>query len=73
MAEMADIHELFINHDRITRTVTNLPNGIRTVTESSDPRIAQILRDHVTSSSERVETGNAGGYPLVVSGRFGHL
>ena len=63
-AEMADVHELFVNHDRITRTVTNLPNGIRTVTESSDPRIAQILRDHVTSSRTRVETGNDPGLPI---------
>ncbi len=31
MAQMGDIHELFVNHDRITRTVTNLPDGIRTV------------------------------------------
>lgn len=64
MAEMADIHELFANHDRITRTVTNLPNGIRTVTESSDPRIAQILRDHVASSRKRVETGNDPGLAI---------
>ncbi len=57
MAEMSDIHELFINHDRITRAVTNLSNGIRTVTESADPRIAQLLKDHVTSMGQRVETG----------------
>jgi hypothetical protein len=64
MAEMSDIHELFINHDRITRTVTNLPNGIRTVTESVDPRIAQLLRDHVASMGRRVETGNDPGLPI---------
>ena len=64
MAEMSDIHELFINHDRITRTVTNLPNGIRTVTESADPRIAQLLKDHVTSMGRRVETGNDPGLPI---------
>ena len=64
MAEMGDIHELFINHDRITRTVTNLPNGIRTVTESADPRIAQLLKDHVTSMGQRVETGKDPGLPI---------
>jgi hypothetical protein len=64
MAEMGDIHELFINHDRITRTVTNLPNGIRTVTESADPRIAQLLTDHVTSMGQRVETGKDPGLPI---------
>ena len=26
-------HRLVMNHDRIRRTVTNLPNGVRTVTE----------------------------------------
>jgi len=63
-AGMADIRELFVNHDRITRTVTNLPNGIRTVTESSEPHIVQILRDHVSSSRARVETGNDPGLPI---------
>lgn len=28
MAEMGDIHELFVNHDRITRTVTPDGNGV---------------------------------------------
>jgi hypothetical protein len=64
MAEMGDIHELFINHDRITRTVTNLPNGIRTVTESADPRIAQLLKTHVLSMGQRVEAGNDPGLPI---------
>ena len=31
MAQMRVIHELVVNHDRIERTVTDLPNGIRTV------------------------------------------
>jgi hypothetical protein len=64
MAQMSDIHELFIGHDRITRTVTNLPDGIRTVTESDDPRIAQLLTDHVASMGQRVETGNDPGLPI---------
>ena len=53
MAQMGVIHELFVNHDRITRSVTNLPNGIRTVTESDDPRIRQLLRDHVATKIGR--------------------
>ena len=63
-AQMAAIHELFVNHDRITRTVTNLPDGIRTVTESDDPRIAQLLKDHVASMRQRVDTGNDPGLPI---------
>jgi hypothetical protein len=57
MAELGDIHELFVSHDRITRTVTNLRDGIRTVTESTDPRVARILKDHVISMGQRVESG----------------
>jgi hypothetical protein len=64
MAQMRDIHELFMNHDRITRTVTKLPNGIRTVTESDDPRIAQLIKDHVTGSDQRVEAGDDPGLPI---------
>src|SRR5687767_6042219 len=57
MSQMAEIHDLFANHDKMTRTVMNLPNGVRTVTESSDPRVAQLLKDHVASSRQRVESG----------------
>lgn len=57
MAELRIIHELFVNHDSIKRTVTNLPNGIRTVTESDDPQIAGILKDHVASMIQRVGEG----------------
>ena len=64
MAEMGDIHTLFMSHDQITRTVTNLPNGVRTVTESADPRIAQLLKDHVTQMGQRVETGDDPGLPI---------
>src|SRR4051794_19345799 len=37
--EHRDIRDLFFNHDDIKRTVTNLPDGIRTVTGSDDPQI----------------------------------
>jgi hypothetical protein len=64
MAQMGDIHELFMSHDRITRTVTNLPDGIRTVTESKDPRVAQVLIAHVVSMNQRVEQGDDPGLPI---------
>ena len=63
-AEMGDIHELLDNHDRIRRTVVNLPNGIRTVTESDDPRIARIIKEHVASMGERVSAGKDPGLPI---------
>jgi hypothetical protein len=63
-AEISTIHELFANHDRIKRTVTNLPDGIRTVTESDDPRIAELIKTHVAGMRERVEVGNDPGLPI---------
>jgi hypothetical protein len=64
MSQMVEIHDLFSNHDKMTRTVTNLPNGVRTVTESSDPHVAQLLKDHVASSQQRVESGVDPGLPI---------
>ena len=64
MAEMGAIHELMVNHDRINRTVTNLADGIRTVTESDDPEIAKIIKEHVSSMDQRVSAGNDPGLPM---------
>lgn len=64
MAQMSVIHELFVNHDKITRTVTNLPDGIRTVTESDDARIAELLKGHVADMGQRVEAGDDPGLPI---------
>ena len=56
-ADMRLVHELLVNNDRIKRTVTNLPNGIRTVTESEDPQVAQAIKAHVASMTQRLSTG----------------
>jgi|SRR5665213_2176860 len=64
MAQLRVIHLLFANHDRIKRTVTNLPNGIRTVTESDDPEIAQLLKTHVADMMKRVDAGNDPGLSI---------
>jgi hypothetical protein len=64
MAQMRGIHELFANHDRMTRTVTNLPDGIRTMTESNDPQVAKLITDHVASSRKQVDTGIDPGLPI---------
>jgi hypothetical protein len=63
-AQMGIIHDLLANHDRITRTVTNLPNGIRTVTESVDAQTAQWIKTHVASMAERVGAGDDPGLPI---------
>ena len=64
MAQLRVIHLLFVNHDRIKRTVTNLPDGIRTVTESDDPEIAQLLKTHVGDMMKRVAAGDDPGLPI---------
>lgn len=64
MAQMAVIHELVLNHDRITRTVTNLPDGIRTVTESNDPLMARRIKEHVVTMNQRVAAADDPGLPI---------
>lgn len=63
-ADLGTIHELVASHDQIRRTVTNLPEGIRTVTESDDPRIAQLIKQHVARMGERVGAGRMLGVPI---------
>ncbi len=57
-ADMAIVHELLMDHDAITRTVTLLPRGIRTVTESADPRIAAYIIQHVARMEQRLQDGS---------------
>jgi hypothetical protein len=63
-ADLDAIHELVANHDGIRRTVTNLPDGIRTVTESDDPRMARLIKEHVARMGERVRSGRMLGVPI---------
>ena len=62
--ERSDLHDLFSNHDKIKRTVTNLPDGIRTVTESDDPEVAATIKKHVAEMGKRVEEGRDPGLPI---------
>ncbi|MDE2167668.1 MAG: hypothetical protein KGJ66_15190 [Alphaproteobacteria bacterium] len=64
MAQMGVVHQLIINHDSIKRTVTNTPDGIRTVTESDNPKIAQLLKDHAATMIGRVGEGSDPGLPI---------
>jgi hypothetical protein len=63
-SQLGDIHALLINHDRIKRTVTNLPDGIRTVTESDDPQVAALIKTHVAEMGQRVKAGDDPGLPI---------
>ena len=52
-------HEVFQyllqNHEKISRTVKELPNGVETLTESDVPEIADKIKDHVKWMEYRVE------------------
>jgi hypothetical protein len=56
-ADMGLVHEMLGSHESIQRKVTNLPNGIRTVTESADPKLAQTIKAHVASMEQRLKDG----------------
>lgn len=56
-ADMGVAMDLVHNNTRIRRTVTNLPDGIKTVTESDDPQMAQAIKAHVASMSVRLKDG----------------
>ena len=64
MDERRDINNLFFDHGRIKRTVTNLPDGIRTVTESDDPQVAEVIKKHVAEMGKRVEEGRDPGLAI---------
>ena len=64
MSQLQVIHTLLVNNDRITRTVTNLPNGIRTVTESGDSALAAQIKTHVADMGKRVDAGDDPGLPI---------
>jgi len=52
--ESAEIAGMFRGFETFSRDVTLLPNGIRTVTTSSDPEVMAQLVSHVTGMIERV-------------------
>lgn len=45
--DMQAIHRMFANTDKIKRTVKKRSNGVETLTESSDPKVATMLQEHV--------------------------
>lgn len=57
MQDMHVIHGLLMNHEKIRREVENIPGGVRTITTSSDPEVARMIRTHVYQMKERIEEG----------------
>jgi hypothetical protein len=55
--DMRLVHAMVFDHDKIKRNVVNLPDGIRTVTESDDPALARAIKSHVASMEKRLGEG----------------
>ena len=55
--EVEEMHAMFMRHPDITRSVTNLPDGIETLTESTDPDLTAAITGHVVKMVERIEDG----------------
>lgn len=56
-ADREMFHFLLSNGKKIRRQVKMLENGIETVTESNDPKVAAVLKKHVASMYDRLEKG----------------
>jgi hypothetical protein len=54
-ADMELFHFLLDHRSEITRNVTDLPNGVETLTESANPKVTEKLQAHVASMHERVK------------------
>lgn len=52
--DMRLVHAMLVDNTKIKRTVENLPDGIRTVTESDDPAVARAINAHVASMGKRL-------------------
>ena len=53
--EVEELRALFTEHTSLERTVENLPNGIRTVTETDDPELLEALFNHAVGMIARVD------------------
>ena len=57
MTDMMGIHALFAHRDAIDRSVTDIPGGVRTLTESDDPAVTAQLQEHVQAMYDRLKEG----------------
>lgn len=58
MDDMRVIHRLLVGHERISRRVRDIPDGIRSRTTSDDQELAAEIRTHVRQMKARVEEGH---------------
>lgn len=56
--DMGPIQDLLTQHEKIERNVEEIPDGIRSVTTSSDPEITKLIRTHVREMKSRLQDGH---------------
>jgi len=56
-ADMSTYMELFDRHTEISRTVEDIPGGVRTITESDAPELVAQLQAHVASMYDHLIRG----------------
>lgn len=54
-ADMELFHFLLDHRTEITRIITKRDDGVETVTESNNPKVAEKIQEHVASMKKRVE------------------
>ena len=52
--EVHDLKNIFTNHKKITRNVTNVPNCIKTITFSQDEKVKESIINHVSMMTTRM-------------------
>src|ERR1700756_2933706 len=57
MADMSRYMDMFNRHQQISRTVEEIPGGVRTITQSASPDLAAQLHAHVSSMYSHVDQG----------------
>ena len=56
--------DLFRAHDAMHRTVRDIPGGIEATTVSADPRVAALIKEHVSSMYARLDENRPFPYPM---------
>jgi hypothetical protein len=59
MADMRLYMDMFMRHREISRTVEEIPGGVRTTTQSNSPDLAAQLHTHVSSMYSHLDQGIA--------------
>jgi hypothetical protein len=57
MADMRLYMDMFARHQEISRTVEEIPGGVRTTTQSNSPDLAAQLHTHVSSMYSHLDQG----------------